>query len=104
MMSRLENKLRDVLKREDPPAGFAERVIARTIETKQNVWTGVFARRGLRWGLAGALCLAFVLAGIEYRQAWEQRTRSEAAKEQLLLALRIAGDQVEFVWSKVNQP
>ena len=104
MMDRLENKLRDVLKREDPPDGFAERVLARTLETKQNVRTGRFAWRGLRWGLAGALCLALVMAGIEYRHAREQRIRSEAAKEQLLLALRIAGDQIEFVWSKVNQP
>jgi hypothetical protein len=104
MMDRLEDKLRDVLKRKEPPAGFAERVLARTLETKQNVWTSIFASRGLRWGLVGALCLTLVMVGIEYRQAQEERARSEAAKEQLLLALRIAGDQLQFVWSKVNQP
>ena len=103
-MSRLEKKLRDVLKREEPPAGFAERVLARTVEVKQNAGTGIFAWRGLRWGFAGALCLALVMAGIEYRQAQEERARSEAAKEQLLLALKIAGDQLQFVWSKVAQP
>ncbi len=103
-MDRLENKLRGALKGEEPPAGFAERVLARTSENKQSAWTSTFAWRPLRWGLAGALCLALVMAGIEYRRAQEERARSEAAKEQLLLALRIAGDQLQFVWSKVNQP
>jgi hypothetical protein len=103
-MSRLEDKLRETLKREEPPAGFAERVLARTVETKQNVRTGVFAWSGLRWGLAGALCLALVIGGIEYRQAQEERARSEAAKEQLMTALRIAGDQMQLVRSKINQP
>jgi hypothetical protein len=103
-MNRLENKLREVLKREEPPAGFADRVLARTIETKPNAWTGIFARRGLQWRLAGALCLALVFGGIEYRHVQEERARGEAAKEQLMLALRIAGDQMQFVQSKINQP
>jgi hypothetical protein len=103
-MSRLEKKLRDVLKWEEPPAGFAERVLARTVVEKQNARANRFVWRGLRWGLAGALCLALVMAGVEYRQTQEERARSEAAKEQLLLALRIAGDQLQFVWSKVTQP
>jgi hypothetical protein len=103
-MSRLENNLRDALKREDPPAGFAERVIAHTLETRQNRWTGIFARSGLRWGFAAVLCLAIMAAGLEYRQVQIERARSEAAKEQLLLALRIAGEQLQFVWNKMNQP
>ncbi len=103
-MSRLENRLRDVLKLEDPPAGFAERVLACSAEQKQKARANTFAWHGLRWGLAGALCLALVMAGIEYRQAQKERARNEAAKEQLLVALRIAGDQLQFVWSKVTQP
>jgi len=103
-MSRLENKLHDVLKWKEPPAGFAERVLARTVEAKQKARASRFAWHGLQWGLAGALCLALVMAGIEYRHVQEERARSEAAKEQLLLALRITGDQLQFVWSKVTQP
>jgi len=103
-MNRLENRLRDALKREEPSAGFAERVLASTSETKQDAWSRTFAWRGLRWGLATVLFLALVMVGIEYRQAREERAKGEAAKEQLLLALRITGDQLQFVWSKVNQP
>jgi hypothetical protein len=103
-MSRLEEKLRDVLKREEPPAGFAERVLAGIVEVKQNSKTGIFAWRSLRWGLVGVACLGLIIAGIGYQQAQEERARSEAAKEQLLLALRIAGDQLQFVRSKVAQP
>ena len=103
-MNRLEDKLREALKREEPPAGFAERVLARAAETKRDARTGIFASHGLRWGLAGALCLALLMVAIEYRQAQEERARSEAAKEQVMLALRIVGDQLQFVWSKVAQP
>lgn len=103
-MDRLEDKLREVLKREEPPAGFAERVLARASETKRNAWTEILASRGLRWGLTGALCLTLLTVSIEYRHAQEKRARSEAAKEQVMLALRIVGDQLQFVWSRVAQP
>jgi hypothetical protein len=102
-MSRLENKLREALKREEPPSGFTERVLARTHETKKNAWTGIFAWPRFRWGSAGALCLMLVLLSIAYRQR-EEIARGEAAKEQLMLALRIAGDQMQLVQSKINQP
>ncbi len=102
-MNRLEDELRNAMRREEPPEGFAERVLARASEKRQSVWTGVFASRQLRWALAGALCLVLVVSGVEYKRAKEERARGEAAKEQLMLALRITADKLQLVQEKVQQ-
>jgi hypothetical protein len=103
-MSRLENRLREVLKHEDPPSGFAERVLARANEPKQNAWSGLFARHRLAVALSCALGLMLMVGGMEYRQRQVEKAQSEAAKQQLMLALQIAGEQLQFVQSKIIQP
>ena len=103
-MNGLENRLREALKHEDPPSGFAERVLARANESNQNAWIGFFTRRRLSVALACALCLVFVIGGMEYHQQRIEKARSEAAKQQLVLALQIAGEQLQFVQSKIIQP
>jgi hypothetical protein len=103
-MKRLEKELLNAMRSEEPPEGFAERVLARTTETKQGSLTGLFAWRNLKWVLACSALLVLIVAGIEYRHVQEERARSEAAKAQLMLALRIAGDQIQYVQSKINQP
>ncbi|HTY64337.1 MAG TPA: hypothetical protein VMG30_18955 [Acidobacteriota bacterium] len=102
-MNRLENELRNAMRREEPPEGFAGRVLARTQETKQGAWTGIFASRSLRWALAGAMCLALAVAGIEHKRAQDERARGEAAKQQLMLALRITADKLQIAQEKVQQ-
>jgi hypothetical protein len=92
------------LKHEDPPSGFTERVLARANESNQNAWIGFFTRRRLSMALACALCLVLVIGGMEYRQHQAEHSQSEAAKQQLLLALQIAGKQLQFVQSKIIQP
>jgi hypothetical protein len=103
-MSRLEDKLREAFKQEDPPSGFAERVLARSSEVERSSWSFILAGRGLRWGFVGLLCLALAVGGVGYHREQVKRAQSEAAKQQLLLALRIAGKQLQFVQSKINQP
>jgi hypothetical protein len=100
-MKRLEDELRNAMRREQPPEGFAERVLVATKETKQRAGFSIFAWRGLRWALAGAMCLVLAAAGIEYRKAQEQ-ARGEAAKTQLMLALRITGNKLQFAQAKVQ--
>jgi hypothetical protein len=102
-MKRLEDELRNAMRQEEPPAGFAERVLARATEKKQSAWISIFSSRGLRWAVAGAMCLALAVAGIEHKRAHEERARGEAAKEQLMLALRITGSKLQFVQTKVHQ-
>ena len=102
-MSRLEQELRNAMRREDPPEGFVERVLTRTAEPEWSTWHGIFAFRGMRWAMAGALCLIFAVAGLEYRQARVEQARGEAAKEQLMLALRIAGSKLQIAQSRMQQ-
>ena len=102
-MNRLENELRNALKREDPPEGFAERVLARADETKKISRPGIFTQPVFRWALAGAMCLLLAVAGIEYRRAELEQARGEAAKAQLLLALRITADKLQLAQEKVQR-
>jgi hypothetical protein len=91
-MNEFEDLLRRELRRREPPAGFAERVLARLPEKKpaQHRWKPLLA-------LAASLAVATVgvAAGYRYHQARE-------AKQQLLLALEITAAKLEMAQAKVN--
>ena len=102
-MNRLEEELRNAMRREEPPEGFLERVLAQAARKKRSAWSCVFAWNGLRWAAAGALCLVLAGAGMEYRKAQQERVRGESAKAQLMLALRIAGHKLQIAQTRVQQ-
>ncbi|MGO9242396.1 MAG: hypothetical protein ACLQBJ_16455 [Bryobacteraceae bacterium] len=109
---RLEDDLRNALRREQPPLGFEARLMARLAAEPQpqSVWARVgetisawfqaplFARAAL----AGALCL-LVVCGVNYEHRQVQRVRGEAAKQQLLLALRVTGSSLREVRESLRQ-
>lgn len=103
-MTHLDDELRHVLSRREPPPGFAERVLRRAAEDQSNErhrqrWSFV------RWAAAAALVGA-VAGGVEYQAVLErraERARGEAAKEQVLEALRIAGSKLQIVQEKVRE-
>ena len=107
-MSRLEDSLREALRREPAPEGFAERVL-RAAESRPGVREepgGLWARLGaafrgprLRWTAAfAAAALAF--GTVEIRNQRE-RVEGERAKQQLMLALRITGGKLSFAKAAV---
>jgi hypothetical protein len=102
-MSRLENELRKALRRQDPPEGFVERTLARAAMTHQRTRTGFFSGHILRWAMVGAACLALTVVTLEHRQKEIERVQGEAAKEQLIFALRVAGSTLQFAQSKIQQ-
>jgi len=86
----LENELRAALGRRDPPPGFAERVLARArpaARARRMYWVAA-------WAVAAGLLVA---AGLQY----ERHQRGERAKEQVLLALRVAGQELSAAREKV---
>lgn len=88
----LESELRSALKRREAPPGFAGRVLARTARPAPG-------RRLLRitaWAAAASLVAA---SGLEYRN-YRQGVQ---AKEQVMLALRIAGSELNAVQQKLEQ-
>jgi uncharacterized membrane protein len=62
--------------------------------------------RWLRWATVAALAAALVTGGLHYRQiqydkAERERAQGEAAKQRLMLALRIASSKLQLAKSKV---
>jgi len=119
----LENNLKHALRREEPSAGFAERVI--TLAAQQSTTAPhhiapiskprfSFARLRVlgdyqlwpRWAAAAAVSAALIVGGFHYQTIQREKAQhaeGEAAKQRLMLALRIAGSKLQFAREKVNQ-
>lgn len=108
-MKRLEEELGKAFERVEPPAGFAEKVMARVDAAEhtksRTVWTwlGFFQVPAFRWAATGALCLALTAGGLSLRREQVRRERGEHAKEQLMLALRIAGSKLQVAQASVRE-
>ncbi len=108
-MSRLDDALRQALRREDPGPEFTARVLARAAaqSEKKPWWQALAAAFGpgrMRWAAAGALaCLLVVGGSVEYYHDQRVRSEGEAAKGQLMLALRIAGGKLNLARQRVQQ-
>ncbi len=108
-MDKLEKQLAQALKHEDPPADFTAKVMARVAkESKPVTWLQFLWLPAQRAALAGGLAAVMLVAasgGVIYhqRQAAERR-RAEAARDQLLTALRITGTQLNRVSRVISTP
>jgi hypothetical protein len=105
-MSRLDDALREALRREDPGPDFTREVLARAAAArpKRSWWRGLasgFRPPLVRWATAGVLACALLATGLEYRRERHLRAEGEAAKQQLVLALRIAGVKLHVAQEKV---
>ena len=91
----LERDLRQALRRESPPPGFASRVLER-IEHER-------APKRTRWwrAVAASLTLTAFLGGWAAHTIHERR-EGERAREQVLLALKIAGEKVRYAQTEVR--
>lgn len=110
-MNKFEQELKKALQPVEPPAGFAERVMARVAASEQsraargkwNWWADLFQSRGLRWALTGALCFSLVAGGVFYQHEQRRRAEGEAAKNQLMLALHLTASKLQLAQSEVRQ-
>ncbi|HEX6879768.1 MAG TPA: hypothetical protein VF135_05355 [Terriglobales bacterium] len=96
-MDPLEQELKRALRREQPSADFAARVLARAEQEKQRRpwWKSWLAVPRVRWAVA-VLLIALVLGGVHYQRVQERRrAEGEAARQQVILALQIAGAKVK---------
>ena len=85
-MDELEDQLRRAFERIEPPAGFAERVVARKRAT----------RTPPKWLAAAAAVLVVAVAGYAYR--WHE---GQTAKREVLLALRITSAKLTHIQAQV---
>ena len=91
----------------DPPAGFADRVLAKAAEPTQPIRAKVLMmpRRVQAW-VGGAIAAALLVGAFGIQQQHERRQREQAAREQqqqLELALQITGETLANVRAQVQQ-
>jgi hypothetical protein len=95
----LERELRETLRRTQAPAGFSARVFERTSgKAAAAAW---WRRPALAWSLASVLLVSAV-GGTEAWHAHHERVEGERAKAELMLALRITGQKIQFAQSKLR--
>jgi len=105
-MSRLEDDLRQALSRQEPSDGFADRVLARVQAEPPRVslWerlSGLFRMPALRLATVAALCMVLAI-GIGFEQQRRSREQGEAAKQKLMLALRITSSKLQTARTAVH--
>jgi hypothetical protein len=104
----LDKALRQALGRQEPTDGFTQRVMARV--AAQNVaqrpvrdsWMSLFTQPIMRWAALAAVATAMIL-GVHLYNVHRERAEGEAAKQRLMLALRVAGSKLQLAKAKVNE-
>lgn len=109
-----EDDLRAALRRRDPGEPFTERVMAHVIQTQGRVaaapgtrgpfgefWHRLWLRPALTGAVAAMLLVGGSLGFLHHRnvQRWQE---GEAAKQQVLLALRITNAKLNHVIERVK--
>jgi hypothetical protein len=109
-MMRTDDELRRALRRVEPPAGFAERVLrlaagsgARAAAPRRGRMHRLLSGPTVRWATAAALAVA-VTGGVWYRAEQHRQAQGEEMRRQVMLSLRIAGGKLQSVQARVNQP
>ena len=103
-MTPFEEELRKALARSEPGDDFTHRVLCQTATAKATAgpehWFAT--NRLLRFVPVAALLVVLISAVFVYREH-ERRGRGEAAKEQLLTAMHIAGAQLHEAQMRVKK-
>jgi hypothetical protein len=106
-MNDFEQELKRALRRSDPPESFQERVLARVAAEQQpSIWRRLLSighQPMLRWSAVAAMVL-FGAGELSYRVR-EQRLEEasgRAAKQQVMLALRITGSKLRVAQKRVK--
>ncbi|HZT68479.1 MAG TPA: hypothetical protein VFC10_01860 [Terriglobia bacterium] len=107
-MKPLEDELHNLLRRKEPPEGFAERVAAR-LATKKRQSTELqrifplFGRPVLRWVAVAAACAITILSFVRYEHQQRMRAEAERASQEAIFALRIANEELNTALQRAQQ-
>ena len=103
-MTPFEEQLKQAMARREPSPDFTARVLA-SVKREQlqsaevHRWRWFAGRRS--WRLAGAMAALLIMSGSAFYQRHERALRGEAAKEKLLVAVRIAGVKLRHAHRQV---
>jgi hypothetical protein len=104
----LEDAIKHALRRQEAPEDFTQRVIARVAaqnaapQPTRNSWLSLFTQPIIRWAALAAVAAAMIF-GVHIYQERRERAQGEAAKQRLMLALRVAGSKLQLAKAKVNE-
>jgi hypothetical protein len=87
----IDGELRRALRREEPPPGFAERVLARLNRTAPRRWMAL--------GIAASLLIA--IGAIKFEQERRTVRQAERARRDVEIALRIASEKLSEVQMRI---
>lgn len=96
-----ERELREALRRPEPPAGFAERVMARVADEAPAAPRRREMSHAARAAAAAVLVIGITAAGWGGYRA-EQRRRAEDAAEQAVTALRIVTEKINLAKETID--
>lgn len=104
-MKPLDDELRNLFQRKEPPEGFAERVLARLDALPTRLTLGerlllLLRRPALRWAAVGALACVLAIAGV-VRYQHQQRMRAQA--ELTIEALEFAGSELNTALEQAHR-
>ena len=120
-MNRFDEELKLALRREEPSPDFTDRVMARVAELQKREmprektnWlrrlAEFFQPPQMKWATAGAMAILLVIAGfgVHHRRESERKrlaeiAEGERAKEQVMLAMRIASAKLNAAHKKVRE-
>ncbi|MGH9769305.1 MAG: anti-sigma factor [Blastocatellia bacterium] len=120
-MNRFDDELKQALCREEPSPDFTDRVMARIAELQKQEkprektdWlrklAEFFQPPRMKWAMAGAMAVVLLIVGFgvqrsreNERQRLAEIAEGERAKEQVLLAMRIASAKLNVAQKKVYE-
>jgi len=115
----LDGALKSALRRQEAPDGFTGRLLARVAAqnaaqqpVRRDSWLRsftrpiftrpIFTQPIVRWAALAAFATAMIL-GVHLYNVRRERAEGEAAKQRLMLALRVAGSKLQLAKAKVNE-
>ena len=110
-MTPFEEQLKQALARQEPSADFTSRVLAeaerRERREEASGWRAWFrgnwlqAQRASAWRLAPVMAAFLLISGMAAYREHQREVQGQAAKRQLLQAMRIAGAKIHYTQLKV---
>jgi hypothetical protein len=103
---RLEDELRGALRRENPPADFAAKILAQTVDAhalrvvpkRPPIW-----QRPVGLAMAAAIAAMAIVPAVMVEQHRREQERGLKAKQELLTALTITREQFQQAKARVQQ-
>lgn len=102
-MERFEEELRRALRRQQPDSNFSAGLLARLAEERGRIPWWRLRLPQLRWAMAMVLLLGVIGFGLYRYEQRKQEAEGRAAREQVMVALRIAGSKIRLAQSKVQE-